>query len=147
MKHILFYDGECALCHFWVGFVIARDREGSFQFAPISALGEERLRAELGDTLVVLDEKNAIHRYSDGVLFILSQLGGWWRGGSALLRVIPRPLRDLGYRLVAAIRKKILPKPSGVCPIVSVELRNRFLLEFTPDEQQRIFSLLKANDT
>ena len=34
----LFYDGSCALCHWAVRFVLARDREGrAFRFAPLDS--------------------------------------------------------------------------------------------------------------
>jgi predicted DCC family thiol-disulfide oxidoreductase YuxK len=38
------------------------------------------------------------------VLEVLHQLGGIWRWGARLLRWVPRPLRRLGYRVVARTR-------------------------------------------
>jgi predicted DCC family thiol-disulfide oxidoreductase YuxK len=64
---------------------------------------------------------------SSAVVAILDRLGGWWRVLAALLRAIPRPLRDLGYDAIAAVRKKLFATPTSSCPILPPTLRARFL--------------------
>jgi predicted DCC family thiol-disulfide oxidoreductase YuxK len=52
----------------------------------------------------------------------------FWRVVGVLLRFIPRPLRDLGYGIVARYRYRIFGRYDS-CPIPSAETRSRFLSE------------------
>ena len=41
-KTIVFYDGFCPMCHFWVRYLLKNDIEKSLHFAPIQGkFGEE----------------------------------------------------------------------------------------------------------
>ena len=129
---ILFYDGACGLCHRTVLFVLAHDREGAFRFAPIggasfSAAFPVAERERLPDSIVVRRSDGAILERSDAAAHLLARLGGGWRVLGALLRAIPRPIRDGGYDWVARNRKRWFPKPDDACPIVPAHLRARFV--------------------
>jgi predicted DCC family thiol-disulfide oxidoreductase YuxK len=63
---------------------------------------------------------------SDAVLAILRQLPSPWPAIAACLQLIPRPLRDLGYRLIARWRYRIWGH-LDTCPIPTAEERARFL--------------------
>jgi predicted DCC family thiol-disulfide oxidoreductase YuxK len=62
---------------------------------------------------------------SDAVLAALSQLPSPWPTVSAALRLVPRPMRDLGYRLVARWRYRIWGRLEA-CPIPTAAERGRF---------------------
>src|SRR6266851_5695246 len=109
----IFYDGYCALCHGIVRFVLKRDQSRQpFCFAPLQGnLAQrtlpEQTRANLPDSVAVLDtDKNVLVR-SDAVIYILKRLGGVWFVAAVLFRLLPRGLRDLAYKAVAATRKRI----------------------------------------
>ncbi len=128
----LFYDGSCALCHGFVRFVLAEDRTGeALRFAPLQGptfearVAPER-RAELPDSIVVLDASGALHSRSDAAAFVLETLGGLWRALAIVLRAVPRPLRDLGYDAVASVRKKVFGTTSNACPMMPRSLGARF---------------------
>lgn len=130
---ILFYDGHCGLCHRAVKFVLRRDRDGSkFLFAPlqgatfIEKISSER-RAALPDSLVVLTNSNDLFVRSDAFVHICRRLGGGWRVLAAMLRVVPRPVRDAVYNLIARTRFRIFGRKDDLCPIVPPSLRGRFL--------------------
>ncbi|HTL97416.1 MAG TPA: DCC1-like thiol-disulfide oxidoreductase family protein [Holophagaceae bacterium] len=132
MNPVLFYDGDCGLCHGAVLFVLKRDRAGVFRFAPLQ--GEtlieqvpEEVRAALPDSLVLREPDGRLLTRSSAVVGMLKRLGPLWRAAAALLWIIPRPLRDLGYDLVAKVRHRLFKKPEGACPIVPKDLRGRFL--------------------
>jgi len=132
MNPVLFYDGDCGLCHGAVLFVLKRDRAGVFRFAPLQ--GEtlieqvpEEARAALPDSLVLREPDGRLLTRSSAVVGMLNRLGPLWRAAAALLWIIPRPLRDLGYDLVAKVRHRLFKKPEGACPIVPKDLRGRFL--------------------
>jgi predicted DCC family thiol-disulfide oxidoreductase YuxK len=63
---------------------------------------------------------------SDAVLALLSRLPSPWPTVAGALRLVPRPLRDLAYRLVARWRYRVWGRLE-TCPIPTAEERNRFL--------------------
>jgi predicted DCC family thiol-disulfide oxidoreductase YuxK len=127
----VFYDGHCGLCHRFVRFVIARDRDARFHFAPLSGalLREsttEAERAALPDSVAVRTAQGALLVRSSAVLHVLERLGGGWRGLARAGRLVPRPLRDLAYDLVARVRGRLFARPPDVCPLLPKELAGRF---------------------
>jgi predicted DCC family thiol-disulfide oxidoreductase YuxK len=63
---------------------------------------------------------------STAVAVALAQLSGPWPFIAHLLRLIPRPLRDLGYRLIARWRYRIWGRLS-TCPLPTPQEHSRFL--------------------
>jgi len=131
---LVLYDGGCGLCHRSVGFLARRDRDGTrFVFA---SLGGETAAARLAETtaapfpagtVVVRTADGRLLLRSDAVLHALGRLGGAWRGLARCLALVPRPLRDVTYSLVARIRGRIFARPKGTCPRLPARLSERFL--------------------
>jgi predicted DCC family thiol-disulfide oxidoreductase YuxK len=126
---IVFFDGVCGLCNHTVDFLIARDHGARLKYAPLQ--GEtaqqqlpEELRRQL-NTLIFVRSGDVFVR-SAAVVRILQQLGGFWSCVGGLLWLIPWPLRDLGYRIVSALRYRLFGKHES-CRIPSPEERTRFL--------------------
>lgn len=129
---VIFYDGGCGLCHGTVRFALRRDRRAVFRAAPIGgetfiAMLPAAERAALPDTVVVRTADGRTHIRSAAVIRILRGLGRGWSVTASLLWIVPRPLRDLGYRGVARIRRRLFAKPGGACPVLPPELRRRLL--------------------
>lgn len=130
----IFYDGNCALCHGWVRFVLAEDTDGkAFRISPLQgelfasrAVAENAEKASLADSLVVLTENEKLLTRSAAVLYVLQRLGGLWRIMAAILGVVPRAVLDWCYDRVAAVRKKLFGTRENLCPVMSPELRRRF---------------------
>ena len=131
-RSIIFYDGDCVLCHGVVKFVLRHDKKTQFYFSPLQGetvkklISQEQIQAA-GDTLIVRAFAGEIFLRSDGVIFILKRLGLFWRLLGSVLKLFPGQVRDLGYRGVAAIRKQIFGTTSGICPLLTPELRERIL--------------------
>jgi predicted DCC family thiol-disulfide oxidoreductase YuxK len=129
---IVYYDGQCGLCHRGVKFVLKHDRSGAaFRFAPLQGVTfQARVpvdqRAVLPDSMAVETATGWLLTRSDAFVHILRRLGGGWRIVAAAVAVIPRPLRDLVYDLVARGRHRIFGRPDELCPIVPPGLRSRF---------------------
>ena len=127
---LIFYDGECGLCHRWVKLVLSEDPFGEkFQFATIQSKAFERISPQLKqkvDSIVVAREEDLPLVRSSAVVYILKQLGGLWWFLSWGLFIIPKPIRDLGYDFVAAIRHSIFKKPVEACPMMPPDLKRRF---------------------
>ncbi|MCZ6671390.1 MAG: DCC1-like thiol-disulfide oxidoreductase family protein [Verrucomicrobia bacterium] len=132
-KPILFYDGECGLCHRFVLFVLKHEQEPLFQFAPLqgdtfkSHFSQEEVQ-NFPDSLVLITEEKKILTLSDAAVYTMRTLSPGWRRVGGFIGVFPRPIRDFGYRCVAAVRKKIFKKPDGACPLVPPELGKRFII-------------------
>lgn len=133
---IFLYDGVCALCNWMVRFVLARDRAGVFRFASLQSVMARavltrhgRDPADLATVVVVVDPGRGSERLLDrssAVLFVLQRLTRAWRAVGAMLKVVPPPLRDLGYRAIAASRYRTFGRYDA-CTLPPPEHRRRFL--------------------
>lgn len=126
---IVYFDGHCNLCDGFVRFLLARDRRRRYRFAPLQGeTARSRLEGRFtGDALatVVLEEPKRFRVRSDAALAILAGLGGLWRL-SAVLRVIPRPVRDALYDHVARKRFERYGRRDA-CRVPTPQEQERFL--------------------
>ena len=126
---LILFDGVCVFCSSWVQFVLRHDRDRRFSFLPIQSERGRALAVRLGidpdapkTNAVLLDGQ--IWLRSDAALKVLGALPSTrWLAG---LRVIPRPLRDAVYGLIARNRYRIFGR-SETCMVPSPEDRARFL--------------------
>jgi predicted DCC family thiol-disulfide oxidoreductase YuxK len=132
---IIFYDGTCAFCHWTVKFVINDRSENSknILFAPrggdtFNKFFTKEERDLLPASIILRLSDGSIFVKSTAVALILAQLDAPWRIVSKVILIIPRPLRDFGYTLVASIRHRIMGKAEQLCPVVPEEMRARILL-------------------
>jgi predicted DCC family thiol-disulfide oxidoreductase YuxK len=130
---VLFYDGNCAMCHGFIRFLLAEERTGTLRYAPLQ--GEhfrssvpESARAELPDSLVLRKEDGALHLRSSAVIEVMKEMGGLWTAAAAMLRLVPRPLRDTAYDACGAMRYRLFGRVSDACPLLTPELRKRMVL-------------------
>jgi|ERR1700692_4814089 len=137
MDHpILLYDGVCGLCNRLVQLILRHDREGLFRFAWLQGarsgpiLERHGVRAgELDTVYVVVNYEHPEERLlarSDGVMFVLKELGGRWRLAEFLVRLVPEYLRDAGYNFVARRRYRFFGR-SEMCRVPGEQDRSRFL--------------------
>jgi predicted DCC family thiol-disulfide oxidoreductase YuxK len=126
---VLFFDGVCGLCNRFIDFAISRDRAAVFRFAPLQG---ETAREQLPEadvrevnTMVLRDEQG-VFRKSTAAVRVLIRLGGVWRILGAALWMVPRPLRDAGYSVVARYRYAIFGKKE-TCRMPTAAERARFL--------------------
>lgn len=112
-QRIVFYDGECGLCHRTVQTLYCWDKQHVLYFAPIG--GETALAilppedAARTDTVIFYDRGNLYYR-SEALLRLLGLI---YPFGSVFrfLLWIPLCLRDFFYIGIAKYRKKLLKKP------------------------------------
>lgn len=135
---VLLFDGVCNFCNWWVQFVIERDPDAVFRFAPLQSAVAGELLAEHGldsDHLdsVVLVEGERCYTKSDAVLRAATHLGGVYRT-LWLLRAVPRRLRDWLYDAVADRRYSWFGKRDQ-CMVPTAAIESRFLVTPTEDER------------
>ena len=129
MQSIIYYDGLCNLCDGLVRFVVRHDRRKRYRFAPLQG---ETARTRLGDRFdleemrtIVLEDPKRFRVRSDAALAIVAGLGKGWRL-AAVLRIIPRPIRDWLYDWVARKRFQWYGRRDA-CRIPTPEEGERFL--------------------
>jgi salicylate hydroxylase len=105
---LIVFDGICVLCSANARFVLKHDRKRHFRLTTAQGpLGESlyrRFGLAAGDyeTMLVV-EMGGLLTQSDAAFAIARGLGWPWRAAAAA-RIVPRPLRDALYRLVARNR-------------------------------------------
>jgi len=114
---VILYDGICLLCSRWVRFVAMRDTAAQFRFTAIQSNYGRKLAEAFGidpsspDTNALVLDGKALFK-SDAALAVVSELPGWrW---VRVLRIVPKPLRDSVYDIVARNRYRIFGT-SEVC--------------------------------
>ena len=126
---IILFDGECNFCDASVQFIIKRDN-GTFHFASLqSEVGKqlvERFQLQ-GIDSVVLIENDRAYTKSTAALRIAKRLHLLWRL-CYLLIVLPKPIRDSIYGVIAKNRYKWFGKKE-ICMLPSEKDRTRFLNE------------------
>ena len=128
---IVFFDGECGLCHRTVRFLVEHDPAVHLRFAPLQSDATRRLLAGYDtpalddpDSVLLLD-RGRLYERSTAVLKIARYLPMPWRALS-LLRFIPRPVRDAVYRFIARHRLRWFGRHDS-CQRPSAELRRRLI--------------------
>ena len=126
---VILFDGVCNLCNAGVQFVVARDPAGHFQFAPLQSTTAARLIASSGvralPDSIVLVEDGRVWTQSTAALRIARRLRFPWPAAYAMI-VVPRPMRDWIYNLVARNRYRWFGKREA-CMVPTPALRARFL--------------------
>ncbi len=127
---VVLFDGTCAFCERSVTFIATRDPGGYFRFGASQTPAAQALLAEFGETRastrsIILIEDGQLYRKSTAVLRIARRLPLPWSLAAAAL-VLPRPLRDGAYAVVAAVRHRLAGR-SNACEIPPPEIRERLI--------------------
>ena len=129
MNNIILFDGLCNLCDRSVQFIIKRDRNALYKFTAIqSDTGQEivtKHNVPPNIDSLILVENNRRYYQSSAALRIFRNLHGGWKLLYFLL-IIPKPIRDYVYGIVAKNRYKWFGKKDH-CLLPLPEIRNRFL--------------------
>lgn len=130
MRPVIVFDGVCNLCNAAVDFVIRRDRGRRFLFASNqSEAGRALLESHGLDPAdlrtIYLVEDGRVTDRSTAALRIARGLSGPWKLASGFL-VVPRPLRDPVYKLIAHNRYRLFGRRE-TCRLPTADERARFL--------------------
>ena len=134
-RKVVFFDGDCALCSGVVQWSHRRDSKERLWFASLGSDFAARHRDELNlpeatgeaQTFVFWDEANGkLHQRSSGVIELLKNLGGAWPLLGYLLFLVPKPIRNGGYGVVARNRRTWFGTTDG-CALPPGSLRGRIL--------------------
>jgi predicted DCC family thiol-disulfide oxidoreductase YuxK len=140
------FDGVCNLCNATVRFIIRRDREDRFRFAPLQGPAAQALLERVGEgtpgtrsghrvfederhegpTSIVLVEGSRVFRRSAAALRIALHLSGAWPLLYALI-LVPRFARDAAYDFIARHRYRWFGRRDA-CMVPTQELGEKFLV-------------------
>ena len=127
---IVLFDGICNLCTFWAGILLRHDADGIFKLATMQSSVGQRLLSQHGMcadhfTTMVYLERGKLFTRSDAVLRVFAQLPPPWRW-CRLLLVLPKPVRDGVYNLIAQNRYRWFGTRS-TCYLPTAKARSRCL--------------------
>jgi predicted DCC family thiol-disulfide oxidoreductase YuxK len=127
---LVLYDGVCGLCDRSVQLLLRLDRHRALMFAPLqgeTVAGMRPRHPEIPAHLdsVVFVEDGRVHVRSRAFVRLARYLPWPWKLASWLW-VVPWPLADLVYRVVARVRYRVFGKLDA-CRIPAPGERARFL--------------------
>lgn len=127
---IVLFDGTCAFCEGAVKFIATRDPQGYFRFGASQSPQAASLLAPYGlsretTRSIILIEDGRVYLRSTATLRIAAKLSAPWNAARVFL-LVPAPIRDAVYRVVAAIRHRLAGR-SNACEIPPPEIRERMI--------------------
>ncbi|MGB3465330.1 MAG: thiol-disulfide oxidoreductase DCC family protein [Cyclobacteriaceae bacterium] len=127
---VIFFDGVCNLCNSSINFIIDRDKNTVFRYAPLQSDYARELLEPLGvdtDKLesILLYDDGKVYSKSSAALKISKHLSGGWSFLSVFL-IIPKFIRDVIYDIIARNRYKWFGKKNE-CRIPTPELKSLFV--------------------
>jgi predicted DCC family thiol-disulfide oxidoreductase YuxK len=137
---LVIFDGHCGFCNRSVRWFLRRDRRDRLRFVTSESPNVAGLLARHGmgaidfasgpnTILVVRDPDGPAERVfvrSEAALALFAELPRPWPVVGVVFGWVPRPVRELGYRLIARWRYRIWGRLES-CPIPTAEERTRFL--------------------
>jgi predicted DCC family thiol-disulfide oxidoreductase YuxK len=130
---VLLYDGLCGFCDGAVQFIMRHDRRGVIRFATLQGeyargLLERHPALREVDSLILVEPTGEGERVlvrSAGALRVAQLMGGAWPL-TAVLRIVPRVVRDWAYDLFARNRYRFFGRRDA-CRLPSATERARFV--------------------
>jgi len=119
-RDVLLLDGDCGLCHRLAIFMDKRRRrDADIAFRPIESdegrnlISTFPIKQQKLDTVYLVRKGNSYVRSAAGIRVLL-YMRWYWRFWYPLVWLVPLPLRDIVYRIIATNRHRIFEKPN-VC--------------------------------
>jgi predicted DCC family thiol-disulfide oxidoreductase YuxK len=129
MSGLVIFDGVCNFCERSVQLILRHEARPELRFALVQSNTGARMARDLGfdpedaKTFVIVERDRAYVR-SAAAIRVARYLRWPWRA-LAVIWVIPRPLRDWAYDLVAANRYRWFGRKDS-CMVPTPELMLRF---------------------
>lgn len=132
---IVLYDGVCGLCNRLVQFLLKHDKNDQLRYAALQSEFAVKVLSRHGLDPKDLDTVHVILNYeepdelvlarSDAIIEVVKRLGGIWKLVS-IGKVMPKPIRDSLYKIVATNRYRVFGK-FDTCMLPEPRHRAKFL--------------------
>jgi predicted DCC family thiol-disulfide oxidoreductase YuxK len=127
-KNIIFYDDNCVLCNHSIQFLIKKDLQNQFVFAPLQGKLAKKsidlIYIKKLDSFVVLSNGNSYVK-GKAIKFIIQNLKTLSFYKWVLF--IPNSILDLVYYFIGKIRYKVFRKSKN-CLYLNKKIKNRFII-------------------
>jgi predicted DCC family thiol-disulfide oxidoreductase YuxK len=127
-KNIIFYDDNCVLCNHSIQFLIKKDIQNQFVFAPLQGKLAKKsidlIYIKKLDSFVVLSNGNSYVK-GRAIKFIIQNLKTLSFYKWVLF--IPNSILDLVYSFIGKIRYKVFGKSKN-CLYLNKKIKNRFII-------------------
>ncbi len=128
---LILYDGVCNICNGGVRFILRHEASPYWHFAALQSATGQAVSRHLNmpldnfDTMVVIDHGEVLTR-SDAAVRVNSKLKPPYKWLAGSIGLLPKKIRDAGYRTLAANRFKWFGERDS-CPVPGASVRARFL--------------------
>ena len=123
VENIIYYDGECGLCHMAVKFILKVDSKNKFYFSPLSNFDNNFKNIDS----IILKSGDKVFYESQAIIMVFENIDNNWNYLAKVLKIFPINVLDIAYRWVSRNRTKISVKEVSSCPIVPSYYRKRFI--------------------
>ena len=127
-KNIIFYDDNCVLCNHSIQFLIKKDLQNQFVFAPLQGKLAKKsidlIYIKKLDSFVVLSNGNSYVK-GKAIKFVIQNLKTLSFYKWVLF--IPNFILDLVYSFIGKIRYKVFGKSKN-CLYLNKKIKNRFII-------------------
>ena len=123
VENIIYYDGECGLCHMAVKFILRVDSKNKFYFSPLSNFDNNLKNIDS----IILKSGDKVFYESQAIIMVFENIDNNWNYLAKVLKIFPINVLDIAYRWVSRNRTKISVKEVSSCPIVPGYYKKRFI--------------------
>ena len=123
VENIIYYDGECGLCHIAVKFILRVDSKNKFYFSPLSNFDNNLKNIDS----IILKSGDMVFYESQAIIMVFEKIDNNWNYLAKVLKIFPINILDIVYRWVSRNRTKIFVKKVSSCPIVPSNYKKRFI--------------------
>jgi predicted DCC family thiol-disulfide oxidoreductase YuxK len=113
-EFVVYYDGICGLCDFFVNLIVKIDSKGILKFSSLQGPSGQKLLNDLKFNTEELDTvifriNDQIYTKSTAVFKIIKSIGGFWRV-FLVFDLLPTYFSDFIYKKIAKNRYKLFGK-------------------------------------
>ncbi len=128
-RSLFIFDHHCVLCTGGVGFIMQHDRRGAVAFTSAQKeLGEALCRhygIDWDESFLFLHDGRPSIK-TTGYFEVARAMGGVWQLAQ-VFRIIPRPIRDWAYDIVARNRYRWFGQTPEACAMLTPDQRARLI--------------------
>tara|TARA_Y100000589_G_C26800497_1_gene485527 strand:- start:199 stop:615 length:417 start_codon:yes stop_codon:yes gene_type:complete len=125
-KSLIIFDGVCVMCNRLIIYLIKKDKNDLFKFISLQSKEINNYtdihKNQLKKSITVINNTK-IYSKSDAILFIAKNLN---LKIAFIIGVIPKPIRNLLYKIIAHLRYKLFGKTKH-CMILKSTLNKKQL--------------------
>lgn len=122
---VIYYDGQCPFCNFWVRQLCYFDHQDHFRFSPLQKAPANIQPQFSRDALVMITKQREIKEGAEAIFYALKQQNNFL-SIFLIFSLLPKKIVDNGYNWVAKNRYQWFGKHDH-CPLPKARFRDKFI--------------------